>query len=155
MGLIDTYHAEYEYLYESILTHENRKENMMEASKLWRAVVIDVSKDYRDVELQHVLVDNCSFQIVVAPRQFDVMVAGNMFGDILSDELGALAGFDRTRTGVGHGSCHSIPCNRSKGDLHRFGSSSIPDEHHSDGDGDPMDDIVKMGSGLLGGLFKK
>jgi len=44
------------------------------------------------VELRHVLVDNCAFQLVVAPRQFDVMVMGNMFGDILSDELGALAG---------------------------------------------------------------
>ena len=68
------------------------KENMMEASKLWRAVVIKVSEDYPDVELRHVLVDNCAFQIIAAPRQFDVMVAGNMFGDILSDELGALAG---------------------------------------------------------------
>ncbi len=68
------------------------KENMMEASKLWRAVVIKVSKDYPDVELNHMLVDNCAFQIVAAPRQFDVMVAGNMFGDILSDEMGALAG---------------------------------------------------------------
>ncbi len=68
------------------------KENMMESSKLWRAVVIEVSKDYPDVELNHMLVDNCAFQIVAAPRQFDVMVAGNMFGDILSDELGALAG---------------------------------------------------------------
>ncbi len=68
------------------------KENMMEASKLWRAVVIEVAKDYPDVELKHVLVDNCAFQIVMAPQQFDVMLAGNMFGDILSDELGALAG---------------------------------------------------------------
>lgn len=68
------------------------KENMMEASKLWRAVVIKVAKDYPDVELRHVLVDNCSFQIVASPRQFDVMLAGNMFGDILSDELGVLAG---------------------------------------------------------------
>jgi len=68
------------------------KENMMESSKLWRAVVIKVSEDYPDVELNHMLVDNCAFQIVAAPRQFDVMVAGNMFGDILSDELGALAG---------------------------------------------------------------
>ena len=68
------------------------KENMMESSKLWRAVVIKVAADYPDVELKHVLVDNCAFQLVVAPRQFDVMVAGNMFGDILSDEMGALAG---------------------------------------------------------------
>ena len=68
------------------------KENMMESSKLWRGVVIKVSEDYPDVELRHVLVDNCAFQLVVAPRQFDVMVAGNMFGDILSDEMGALAG---------------------------------------------------------------
>lgn len=68
------------------------KENMMEASKLWRRVTLEVAKDYPDVELRHVLVDNCAFQIIVAPRQFDVMVMGNMFGDILSDELGALAG---------------------------------------------------------------
>ena len=68
------------------------KENMMEASKLWRAVVIRVANDYPDVKLNHILVDNCAFQIVAAPKQFDVIVAGNMFGDILSDELGALAG---------------------------------------------------------------
>lgn len=68
------------------------KENMMEVSKLWRAVVIKVAEDYPDVELNHVLVDNCAFQIVFAPKQFDVIVTGNMFGDILSDELGALAG---------------------------------------------------------------
>jgi len=68
------------------------KENMMEASKLWRAVVIKVAEDYPDVKLNHVLVDNCAFQIVFAPRQFDVIVTGNMFGDILSDQMGALAG---------------------------------------------------------------
>jgi len=68
------------------------KENMLECSKLWREVVINVSKDYPDVQLRHVLVDNCAYQIIAAPGQFDVMVAGNIFGDILSDELGALAG---------------------------------------------------------------
>jgi len=68
------------------------KENMLEASKLWRAVVTRVGRDYPDVKLNHILVDNCAFQIVKAPQQFDVIVAGNIFGDILSDELGALAG---------------------------------------------------------------
>jgi len=68
------------------------KENMLECSKLWREVVINVSNDYPDVQLRHVLVDNCAYQIIAAPGQFDVMVAGNIFGDILSDELGALAG---------------------------------------------------------------
>jgi 3-isopropylmalate dehydrogenase len=68
------------------------KENMLEVSKLWRATVTKVGRDYPDVELNYILVDNCAFQIIVAPQQFDVIVAGNMFGDILSDELGALAG---------------------------------------------------------------
>lgn len=68
------------------------KENMLECSKLWREVVIQVAKDYPDIQLKHVLIDNCAYQLVVAPGQFDVMVAGNIFGDILSDELGALAG---------------------------------------------------------------
>lgn len=68
------------------------KENMLECSKLWRNIVIEVGKEYPDVELRHVLVDNCAFQIVAAPSQFDVIVAENLFGDILSDELGALAG---------------------------------------------------------------
>ncbi|MBD3184291.1 3-isopropylmalate dehydrogenase [Candidatus Poribacteria bacterium] len=68
------------------------KENMMEASKLWRSVVMDVSKNYPDVKLNHILVDNCAYQIVMDPRQFEIIVTGNMFGDILSDELGALAG---------------------------------------------------------------
>jgi 3-isopropylmalate dehydrogenase len=68
------------------------KENMLECSKIWRSVVTKVGRDYPDVELNHILVDNCAFQIIAAPQQFDVILAGNIFGDILSDELGALAG---------------------------------------------------------------
>jgi len=68
------------------------KMNVLEATQLWRDVMIEVSKDYPDVELSHMLVDNAAMQLVKAPKQFDVMVTGNMFGDILSDEASMLTG---------------------------------------------------------------
>ena len=68
------------------------KQNVIEVSQLWRRVVIEVAKDYPDVELDHLLVDNCAMQLVLNPRRFDVLVTENMFGDILSDEGAVLAG---------------------------------------------------------------
>ena len=68
------------------------KMNVLECTQLWRDVMIEVSKDYPDIELSHMLVDNAAMQLVKAPKQFDVMVTGNMFGDILSDEASMLTG---------------------------------------------------------------
>ena len=68
------------------------KSNVLEVSQFWRRVVTDVAKDYPDVELDHILVDNCAMQLILNPRRFDVVVTGNMFGDILSDEGAVLAG---------------------------------------------------------------
>ena len=68
------------------------KMNVLECTQLWRDVMIEISKDYPDVELSHMLVDNAAMQLVKAPKQFDVMVTGNMFGDILSDEASMLTG---------------------------------------------------------------
>ncbi|MGE0011632.1 MAG: 3-isopropylmalate dehydrogenase [Azoarcus sp.] len=68
------------------------KMNVLECTQLWRDIAEEVSKDYPDVELSHMLVDNAAMQLVRAPKQFDVMVTGNMFGDILSDEASMLTG---------------------------------------------------------------
>ena len=68
------------------------KANVLAVSQLWRDVVIDVSKDYPDVELSHLYVDNASMQLVLNPGAFDTIVTGNMFGDILSDEAAILTG---------------------------------------------------------------
>ena len=66
--------------------------NVLECTQLWRDVMIEIAHDYPDVELSHMLVDNAAMQLVKAPKQFDVMVTGNMFGDILSDEASMLTG---------------------------------------------------------------
>tara|TARA_R110002073_G_scaffold52938_4_gene137116 strand:+ start:870 stop:1931 length:1062 start_codon:yes stop_codon:yes gene_type:complete len=68
------------------------KMNVLECTQLWRDVVIETSKDYPDVTLSHMLVDNAAMQLVREPKQFDVIVTGNMFGDILSDEASMLTG---------------------------------------------------------------
>ncbi|MEW5799700.1 MAG: 3-isopropylmalate dehydrogenase [Bacteroidota bacterium] len=68
------------------------KANILETSQLWRKVVIDVAKNYPDIELSHMYVDNCSMQLIRNPKQFDVIVTENMFGDILSDEAAMLTG---------------------------------------------------------------
>ncbi len=68
------------------------KANVLEATELWRKVVIEVGKDYPEVELSHMYVDNCAMQLVRNPGQFDVLVTGNMFGDIISDEAAMLTG---------------------------------------------------------------
>jgi len=68
------------------------KENVLETSRFWREVVKDVATSYPEVELSHMYVDNAAMQLVRNPKQFDVIVTGNMFGDILSDEASMLTG---------------------------------------------------------------
>lgn len=68
------------------------KANVLEATELWRQVMIELSREYPEVELSHMYVDNAAMQLVRAPKQFDVMVTGNIFGDILSDEASMLTG---------------------------------------------------------------
>ncbi len=68
------------------------KENVLETSRFWRETVIRIGAEYPDVELSHMYVDNAAMQLLKNPRQFDVIVTGNIFGDILSDEASMLAG---------------------------------------------------------------
>lgn len=68
------------------------KANVLDTSILWREVVIEVARQYPDVELSHMYVDNAAMQLVRAPKQFDVILTGNMFGDILSDQASMLTG---------------------------------------------------------------
>ena len=68
------------------------KANVLESSELWRRVVTEVQKGYPDVALSHIYVDNCAMQLVRNPRQFDVLLCNNIFGDILSDEAAMLTG---------------------------------------------------------------
>ena len=96
------------------------KANVLDSSRLWRSVVEDVAKDYPDVTLEHMLVDNCAMQLVRDPKQFDVILTENMFGDILSDEASMVTGsigmlssasLNETRLGLyepSHGSAPDI-----------------------------------------------
>ncbi len=68
------------------------KANVLETTELWRQIMIEISKEYPEVELSHMYVDNAAMQLIRAPKQFDVMVTGNIFGDILSDEASMLTG---------------------------------------------------------------
>src|SRR5580658_7654152 len=68
------------------------KSNVIENSQLWRRVVIEIAKEFPDVQLDHLLVDNCAMQLVLNPKRFDIILTENMFGDILSDEGAVLAG---------------------------------------------------------------
>jgi 3-isopropylmalate dehydrogenase len=68
------------------------KMNVLETTQLWRDIAEEIAPEYPDVQLSHMLVDNCAMQLVRNPRQFDVIVTGNMFGDILSDEASMLTG---------------------------------------------------------------
>jgi 3-isopropylmalate dehydrogenase len=68
------------------------KANVLETTELWKQVVTDCAREYPDVALSHMYVDNCAMQLVRDPKQFDVIVTGNMFGDILSDEASMLTG---------------------------------------------------------------
>ena len=86
------------------------KANVLETSQLWRDVIVEVAKDYPEVELEHMYVDNAAMQLVRAPGKFDVVVTGNLFGDILSDQasmcvgsIGLLASASLGETQTAHG----------------------------------------------------
>lgn len=68
------------------------KANILESSRLWREVVNEIARDYPDITLEHLYVDNCAMQLVRRPKDFDIVLTENMFGDILSDEAGAILG---------------------------------------------------------------
>lgn len=95
------------------------KANVLETTEFWKEIVIDVAKEYPEVELSHMYVDNAAMQLIRNPKQFDVMVTGNIFGDILSDEASMLTG--------SIGMLASASLNESKKGLYEPSHGSAPD----------------------------
>ena len=84
------------------------KANVLATSRLWRRTITALHKEYNDVELNHLYVDNCSMQLAVRPSQFDVIVTGNLFGDILSDEAAVIGGSIGLMPSASIGECTSL-----------------------------------------------
>lgn len=84
------------------------KANVLESSQFWRDIVNDVHKDYPDIELNHMYVDNCAMQLIRNPKQFDVILTNNIFGDILSDESAMLTGSIGMLPSAGLGKSHAL-----------------------------------------------
>jgi 3-isopropylmalate dehydrogenase len=95
------------------------KANVLETTEFWKEIVIDVAKEYPEVELSHMYVDNAAMQLIRNPKQFDVMVTGNIFGDILSDEASMLTG--------SIGMLASASLNATKKGLYEPSHGSAPD----------------------------
>lgn len=95
------------------------KANVLETTEFWKEIVIDVAKSYPEVELSHMYVDNAAMQLIRNPKQFDVMVTGNIFGDILSDEASMLTG--------SIGMLASASLNETKKGLYEPSHGSAPD----------------------------
>ncbi len=95
------------------------KANVLETTEFWKEIVIDVAKEYPEVELTHMYVDNAAMQLIRNPKQFDVVVTGNIFGDILSDEASMLTG--------SIGMLASASLNETKKGLYEPSHGSAPD----------------------------
>lgn len=95
------------------------KANVLETSQFWRDIMVDVSREYPDVTLSHMYIDNAAMQLVRAPKEFDVVVTGNLFGDILSDEAAMLTG--------SIGMLPSASLNANKQGLYEPSHGSAPD----------------------------